>query len=69
LGNHGAWIPQVGGHEIQVDDEHIVRGEKVHPSKQTATLSNKMHSFDITLLKLCRDVFAVSLFASNIVVQ
>lgn len=50
LGNNGAWIPQVGGHEIQVDVEHIVRGGKVHPSKQTATFSNKMHSPDIVLL-------------------
>lgn len=52
LGNNGAWIPQVGGHEIQVDDEHIVRGAKLHPSKQAATLSDKMRSSNITLLKI-----------------
>ena len=26
LGHDGAWIPQLGGLEIQVDDEHFVRG-------------------------------------------
>lgn len=71
LGNNGAWIPQVGGHEIQVDDEHIVRGEKVHPSKQAATLSDKMHSFNITLLKilprcLCSVVVCCQYRGSNV---